>query len=173
MRKTVLVLTLIAACGAWVFGQEVKIQENTPFTYAYLEGNGPYQGVGAKIGELMEEAGQQGLQFQGTPFGLYLNSPQEVKSPDEYKWLVGVPVAAEAKIAAPLLRGEYKHTLVARCMFKGPYEAVSSTYGAIFAFIAQNGYRPAGPIMEMYWNDPMTVPAAELLTEIIIPVAKK
>ncbi len=173
MKKAVLVLVLVAACVTLVFGQEVKIQENTPFTYAYLEGSGPYQGIGVKIGELMQEAGKQALEFQGSPFGMYLNSPQDVKSPAEYKWLVGVPVSAGAKVAAPLLKGEYKHTLVARCMYKGPYEAVSSTYGAVFAFIAQNGYRPAGPIMEMYWNDPMTVPTAELLTEIIVPVTKK
>ena len=173
MRTAILIMTLIAACLAPVFGQEVKIQENTPFTYAYLEGSGPYEGMGTKIGELMQVAGQQSIEFQGSPFSMYLNSPQDVKSPAEYKWLVGVPVPPGAKVAAPLMKGEYKYTLVARTMYKGPYNGVASTYAAVFAFIGRNGYRPAGPIMEMFWNDPMTVPPAELLTEIIVPVAKR
>lgn len=173
MKKTTLFVVLLASCLFWSFGQEVKIQDNTPFAYAYLEGGGPYQQVGAKIGELMQEVMKQQVLAQGTPFALYLNSPQEVKSEAELKWLVGMPIPKDAAVSAPLKKGEFGFPLVARCLYKGPYEAIGPTFGLVMQFIATNGYRPAGPIMEQYWNDPMTVPAAELLTEIIVPVEKK
>jgi AraC family transcriptional regulator len=37
----------------------------------------------------------------------------------------------------------------------------------------KNGYKIAGPSMELYLNDPMEVPESEILTEIQQPVTKK
>jgi effector-binding domain-containing protein len=173
MKKTALTLILLASLFIWSYGQEVKIQDNTPFAYAYLEGGGPYTQLGAKIGELMQEAMKQQVRFVGGPFGLYLNSPQDVKNQADLKWLVGIPIPEAAMVAAPLKKDEFHYAKVARCTHKGPYEAVAPTYAKVMEFIAANGYRPAGPVMEQYLNDPMTVPASELLTEIIVPVEKK
>lgn len=173
MKRTALFLVMLASFLVWSYGQEVKIQDNTSFTYAYLEGSGPYTQLGAKIGELMQEIMKQQVRAEGGPFGLYLNSPQEVKSPAELKWLVGMPIPREATVLAPLKKDEFLYTTVARCLYKGPYEAVGPTYAKVMEFIAANGYRPAGPIMEQYLNDPMSTPTAELLTEIIVPIAKK
>jgi len=173
MRKPIIAILVLAACVIGAQGQEVTIQDNAPFTYAYLEGNGPYNQIGAKIGALMQEISKQQLQGDGAPFGLYLNSPQEVKSEAELKWRVGIPVSKKVPVAAPLLKDEFNFTKVARYLYTGPYEKVPESYAKIFQYIGANGYQMAGPIMEQYWNDPMTVKPEQLMTEIIIPVVKK
>jgi len=173
MKKATFWVFVLFICFAAAWGEEVKIQDNTPFAYACLEGNGSYNQISAKIGQLMEEITKQQVLSDGNPFGLYLNSPQDVKSAAELKWLVGISIPKEAKPAAPLKRGEFSYPKVARYLYTGPYERVGEVFAKIMQFIGANGYRVAGPIMEMYWNDPMTVKPEQLMTEILIPVEKK
>lgn len=173
MKRTALILALVALGAVWAAGQDIKIQDNKPFPFAYLEGSGPYAGIGTKIGNLMQELTKQQVVGEGTPFAMYLNSPQDVKSPADLRWFVGIAVGKDAKVAAPLKRGDFAYEKVARCMYKGPYEAVGPTYGKVLAYIAANGYRPVGPFTEFYWNDPTTTAPADLLTEILVPVTKK
>jgi effector-binding domain-containing protein len=172
MKKALIIFLVLAAGLGLAWGQEVRIEDNTPFTYVYLEGSGSYQQISAKMTELFHEVGRQELPMDA-PFGLYLNSPQEVKSEAELEWLVGMPVGPKVPVAAPLKKGEFNFIKVARCLYTGPYDQVASAYGKVMQFIEANGYRAAGPVMEQYLNDPMTVPAAELQTEIIVPVEKK
>jgi effector-binding domain-containing protein len=54
---------------------------------------------------------------------------------------------------------------------KGPYEGTAQAYKKLFAWIAENHKKVAGPTREVYLNDPKTVPPEELLTEIYAPVA--
>ena len=173
MKKPIGLILGLAACFLWAWGEEVTIQDNTPFAYAYLEGTGPYNQISAKIGRFMEEITKQRIMSDGNPFGLYLNSPQNVKSEAELKWLVGISIPKDAKPAAPLLKGEYSFPKVARYLYTGPYERSGEALAKIMQYIGANGYRVAGPVMEMYWNDPLTVKPEQLMTEILVPVEKK
>jgi len=169
MRKTVLMSMLVAACVGLAFGQEVKILDSTPFSYAGLSCSGSYEQIAAKMGQFIQEFFKQKLTPAGAPFGLYLNSPEEVKTED-LKWEIGFPVAKEAAVAEPLRKGEYGFRKVASAIHAGPYDKVSETYAKMLKFIAANGYRAAGPILERYLNNPMQVKPEDLKTEIIIPV---
>ena len=153
--------------------QEIQIKQIVPFAYAYLECSGTYRQIPEKIGMFMQEFFKQKLQPMGEFFGLYLNSPQQVKE-EELKWQVGFSVAREAAVASPLEKGEFTHTQVAVCLYVGPYENVGSAYGRIFEFIENNGYEAAGPIMEKYLDqNPQAVKPSDLRTEINVPVKKK
>jgi len=173
MKKAAVFVLALAVCLAAAWGDEVKVQANTPFTYACLECSGSYAQIPAKVGEFIGEFFKQGLMPAGAMFGLYLNSPAEVKSEAELKWQVGFPVAAEAQVAAPLKKAEYKFTLVAYYLYKGPVDKVAESYGKIMQFLEANGYQVAGPCLERYLDNPQMVKPEEMRTEILFPVEKK
>ena len=61
--------------------------------------------------------------------------------------------------------------LVATTVHVGPYSEVGKAYTALQKWMTDNGRRPAGMVREIYLNDPDTVAAEELLTEIDWPIA--
>jgi effector-binding domain-containing protein len=173
MKKTIFVFSLITFMAALVCGQEVVIQDTTPFTYAYLECSGSYNQIPAKIGVFMPEFFKQNLMPTGNFFGMYLNAPGQVKE-EELQWRLGFPVPADAAVAAPLLKGECKAAKMAVYLYIGPYEKVGDAYGKIFEFIAKSGFKAVGPTMEKYLDmNPEAVKPEEHRTEINVPVEKK
>lgn len=173
MKKTLFVFVWIALWTVSLSGQEVVIQDTAPFTYAYLECSGSYQQIPAKIAIFMQEFFKQNLMPAGNFFGLYLNSPGQVKE-EELQWRLGFPIASEAAVAAPLQKSEFKFSKIAVYLYVGPYEKVGDAYGKIFAFIDQNGYKATGPTMEKYLDmNPEAVKPEERKTEINLPVEKK
>jgi AraC family transcriptional regulator len=173
MKKTLFALVLIALWAVSLSGQEIKIQDTAPFTYAYLECNGAYQQVPAKVNEFMGEFFKQRLMPAGNFFGMYLNSPGQVKE-EELQWRLGFPIAAGTAVAAPLQKGECKATKMAVYLYVGPYEKVGEAYSKIFTFIDKNGYKAAGPCIEKYLDmNPEAVKPEERKTEINLPIEKK
>ena len=87
---------------------------------------------------------------------------------------------ADVEVAAPIVEKieeteEIKcYTLpggkMAKIIHKGPYDKCETTYNKIFAWIDKNGKKIAGPIREVYLNDPREVGLEEALTEIYIPI---
>ena len=173
MKQIFFASVFITFMAAMVCGQEIVIQDTAPFTYAYLECSGSYNQIPAKIGEFMPEFFKQNLMPAGNFFGMYLNAPGQVKE-EELQWRLGFPIAAEATVAAPLLKGECTATKIASYLYVGPYEKVGEAYVKISAFIDQNGYKMVGPTIEKYLDmDPSAVKPEDLRTEINIPVEKK
>ena len=172
MKKEALLILFVFAFVAFAAGQDVQIKDQKAFFYAYLECTGSYSQISAKIGEFMGEFFGQGLgSFTGV-MALYFNMPGEVPEA-ELKWRVGMPIGKEAEPAAPLRKDVFDFPKVASYLYVGPYEKVGEAYGKVMAYIEQNGWKIAGPPMEMYLNNPMSVPPEKLETEIIIPVEKK
>jgi effector-binding domain-containing protein len=172
MKKTIPAFVAVALLAVLLPAQEVKIEDATPFAYAYLECRGSYAQIPAKINEFMGAFFGQGLMPQGSFFAMYLNAPAEVKE-EELQWRLGFPLAADAQVAAPLQKGECRAAKVAVTIHAGPYDKVSGSYAKVFAFIADQGFQPAGPCIEKYLNNPMQVKPEELRTEINVPVQKK
>lgn len=172
MKKTIPALVAIALLAALLPAQEVRIADAEPFAYAYLECRGSYAQIPAKINEFMGAFFQQGLTPQGSFFAMYLNAPADVKEED-LLWRLGFPVAAGAAVAAPLQQGECRAAKIAVYVHVGPYDKVGESYAKVFAFIADQGYKPAGPCIEKYLNNPMEVKPEELRTEINVPVEKE
>jgi effector-binding domain-containing protein len=173
MKKIVFAFIAIAVLAVLLQGQEVTIRDNTPFHYAYLECKGSYAQIPDKIGEFMGAFFKQGLMPAGNFFGMYLNSPGQVKE-EELQWRLGFPVAANAVVAAPLLKGECTAAKMAVYLYVGPYDKVGLAYGKIMESVDAGGYKPAGPAMEKYLDqDPGAVKPEELRTEINLPVEKK
>jgi effector-binding domain-containing protein len=122
--------------------------------------------MGEAFGALLGHAGASGAQFSGPPFCYY---PDEMA--EEFDVVVCLPVAPGATAGAGVDLETVPGGTAASTVHVGPYSGMEPTYAALQAWMAANGRRPAGPPREIYLNDPATVPAGELLTEIDWPVA--
>lgn len=172
MKKAIAAILVIAACAALGNAQDVQIKDQTPFAYAYLDCAGSFQQIPAKIMEFMGAFFKQGLRPAGDLFAMYFNSPQAVPEA-ELKWLIGMPVAAGAAPVEPLKKGEFTHPKVAVCLHIGPYDKVAATYAKLTAYLDETGWKPAGPALEYYLDNPQTTAPDKLRTEIVWPVEKK
>lgn len=61
---------------------------------------------------------------------------------------------------------------VAAALHVGPYEEMGLADHALHAWVEEHGLEPAGPIREVYRNDPACVEPARLETEVLLPVTR-
>jgi effector-binding domain-containing protein len=126
---------------------------------------------------LMQLAGyiiEKKITFAGMPmFICHETSPECVKEANEngtalveVVWPVAGTVTGSGVIEVyPLPGGK-----MVRTVHKGPYETCESTYLALFSWIEHHHLQIAGPIREIYPNDPREVKPEEILTEILVPI---
>jgi len=172
MKKTCFGLLIAFVLTVVGFGQDVQIKDQKAFFYAYLECTGPYSQIQAKIGEFMQAYMSQGLGSFSGLMALYFNAPGQVPEA-QLKWRIGSPIGKDAEPAAPLKKDVFDYPKVAFCLHVGPYEKVAGTYAKLTAFMEKNGWKPAGPGMEIYLDDPQSTAPDKLRTEIYMPVVKK
>ena len=89
----------------------------------------------------------------------------------EFEIAVCMPVAPGAAGGERVAVEEVPGATVASTVHVGPYSEIGKAYTALQKWMTDAGRRPAGMVREVYLNDPGTVPADELLTEIDWPVA--
>jgi len=67
--------------------------------------------------------------------------------------------------------GELPAGQVAVTWHVGPYTTLSRSWGALTAWVAEQGREPAGAFWEVYWTDPRTQhDSSQWRTELIIPI---
>ena len=128
-------------------------------------------------GLLMQLAGyiiENRIAFAGPPaFICHETSPECVKEANEngtaiveVVWPVAGTVTGSGDIQVSTLPGGK----MVRTVHRGPYETCEPTYLALFSWIENHQLQIAGPIREIYPNDPREVKPEEILTEILVPV---
>jgi effector-binding domain-containing protein/DNA-binding transcriptional MerR regulator len=84
---------------------------------------------------------------------------------------VAVPVVGRLEISDPSIElKSLAETKVLSVVHKGSYETLFLTYRDIFKYMAKSSLEIAGPIRELYLNDPAKTSAEELMTEIQVPI---
>jgi effector-binding domain-containing protein len=101
----------------------------------------------------------------GPPFVQYFNMDMAALDLE-----AGLPVLRPLPGEGYVEAGEMPAGPYATCRFTGPYSQLASAYAALNGWMAEHGYRPAGPVYEVYLNDPAEVLPEELETEILFPV---
>jgi effector-binding domain-containing protein len=150
-----------------------SIKEVEPFAYCCLEHTGVFSEMPDVIGELMVNVREQNIAPQGAIIAVYHDAPDQVE-PEALRWEVGFPVTAQALVQPPLLKKTWEHTSVAETVHVGPYEKTGETIVKLTEWLTANGYEPAGPVLETYFDmDPDAVDPAKLRTQVWIPVVKK
>ncbi|MGE5396970.1 MAG: GyrI-like domain-containing protein [Chitinophagales bacterium] len=122
------------------------------------------QGLDKLMGGIVEEIMAAGKMPVGAPILVYYD--------EEY-----VPERVDLEAAFPvdepaLITGTLPAIKAARYVHVGPYDTMEPVYGAVMAWIGEQGFRVAGPMREAYPNDPAVTPPEKLITELVIPVAR-
>ncbi len=119
-------------------------------------------------GEIMVQAGIQGLEQAGAPFAVY-----ETWDPENDRVIIraGIPVNKEGKSEGNVKYIKTEVQKVASVDFFGPYENSGMGHEAMDAYIQANGLTIVGAPYEFYMNDPSTVTnPMEIHTKISYPV---
>lgn len=156
-----------------MFSAETKQIESQ--TVAFVTMHGSYDQIPDAYGRLYGWLAQHGIAPEGMPQAVYLTDPASVPL-DQSVYELWAPVSAEQPEVPADEDGigikVVPAMLVAAAMHVGPYETVDATYTSLWAWIAGQGYAPAGPPAEVYFSDPADTRPEDYLTEVRIPVGK-
>jgi len=149
----------------------VTVKEIEPYFYAALEMTGSYQQHEQAFQTLYEQANSQGIPTNNPPFGVYYDDP-ETTPEEELTWDLGLALPEEKEVKEPLTLKKWDYTTVATLDYTGPWnEEMQGAFLKIFEWIADNGYTPAGPVMQMYLDQPTQNEQGEWIGSVTIAVA--
>jgi len=135
---------------------------------------GKYEIIPTMIAQVCRFAVEQGLEIVGPPtFVCHETSAEAAERANEEGTAdveIAVPVDHKIDGTDEIRCYELPGGTTARIVHQGPYEECTPTYERLFAWIGAEGKRIAGPIREVYLNDPREVAPEEILTEIYAPI---
>jgi len=153
---------------------DIEIVDVQPQNVMGMTRKGPYQIIAQMIPELFQYLVPKGAQFAGPPMFLChetsMEQAEQADAEGSAEVEVVVPVASEIAGTDEISFYELPGGKMAKTTHQGPYEECKATYEKLLAWIGQNQHRIAGPIREIYLNDPREVPPEEILTEIHAPI---
>ncbi len=108
---------------------------------------------------------EMGAEPAGPPFGAYYNHDMENLDVE-----MGFPVTKPLPETDQFKSRIIPERKAVTCLFKGSYSQLDVPYKAVYDWIEQNKLEIADAHYDFYLNDPCSVPEAELLTKVSIPV---
>ncbi len=155
---------------------EVTIVELSPQPVLGMRKKGAYREIPVMLHRVCEFAFSKNIQITGYPvFLCHETTAEEAQKAD-------IEVNADMEVAFPISEFvestgdeeirvyELSGGKMAKIVHKGPYEECTLTYEKLFSWITENGKRIAGPVREVYMNDPREIQPEEILTEIYAPI---
>ncbi|MBN1479458.1 GyrI-like domain-containing protein [candidate division KSB1 bacterium] len=152
MKKILLAVLLISLVAiADEEKKEFEVKEIEPFWYCALDMKGSYDKHEEAFQTLYNEASVQGLGADFIAFGIYYDDPSQV-APEDLTWELGFELEEKVELKEPLVLKKWDYTLVVSSMYEGVFsdEAFGAAHQKLFEWIGQNGYTPAGPMMEKF-----------------------
>ena len=151
---------------------DIAIIDWPAMSLATLDHRGPYDHIGEAFDRLQAWAGGRGLIRPDSVFvGLYHDDPKSVPAANlRSQAAIGVPPdtlvgPGMGLVHMPALRA-------ARLRFQGPYAELEPVYDRLYGeWLPTSGEEPADhPAFEHYVNDCRSLPPAEWLTDIHLPL---
>ena len=160
-----------------VFGDrvmsEVSISSVEPQLVMGMRKRGTYAEIRPMTRKIQKYIEAGGAQIAGPPMFICHETPKEVVKVNlqhNADVEVVIPVSTEIEGSTEIVCYELPGGPMAKITHQGPYERSAAAYKKLFAWIAENHKKVAGPTREVYLNDPRKVSPEELLTEIYAPV---
>ena len=153
---------------------EVVIIDVAPHLVVGMRKRGTYAQIRPMMLTLRDYIAAAGAEIVGPPaFICHENPKNVVKANLQHNADVEVviPVSKRIEEVEEIACYELAGGPMAKIIHKGPYDRSAQAYKTLFAWIAENHRKIAGPTREVYLNDPKKVAPDELLTEIYAPVA--
>ncbi len=152
---------------------EVNIRKVEPQLVVGMRKRGTYAQIRPMITQIRRCIEAAGAQVAGPPTFVCHETPKEVVRANLQRNAdveVVVPVSEQIEGTDEVACYELPGGPMAIITHKGPYEKSAVAYKKLFAWIAENRKKVAGPTREVYLNDPKEVAPEELVTEIYAPV---
>ena len=158
-----------AAIPAQLVATDVSWKERLEQPYVYLEVFGDYRDVGSAMRSMLERARLAGVEPGGPPFVLYFDDPASVPV-ERLRARACLPIATRIGSVPGLSADLLPRAMVAYTRVRGPYPELPRVYPGLFAYLADHGWVPAGPLREIYQTDPGSVQTwNELESELQLP----
>jgi len=145
------------------------------FTLAAIRHVGPYTAISQAFSQLLAWAGPRGLVGPAPRcIAIGHDSPERVPAA-ELRADAGLVVPPDTAVSDAVRLVHVPPLRVASLLFKGPYTELGGAYRWLYqAWLPASGEAPADhPPMEEYRNDCSTLPPAEWLTEIMLPLQRR
>ena len=153
---------------------EPVVKETTTLRVMSKRAKGEYgPTIGRLIGELMQciyspENQRNFVKMVGPLMTIYHD--HEYKE-EEADLEVAVPISGRVTVTDPSIEvRNIPPQRVVSLIHKGPYESMGQAYAKLNEHITKNGLSYAGPMMDLYLNDPNKVSRDEVMTEIQAPI---
>ena len=153
---------------------DVVIKNVEPRLVVGMRKRGTYAQIRPMLAGVRRYIEAHGAQIVGPPAFVCHETPKDVVRANlrhNADVEVVIPVSVEIPGNEEIACYELSGGPMAVITHKGPYEKSAASYKRLFAWLAENHKKVAGPTWEVYLNDPQKVTPEELLTEIYAPVA--
>ncbi len=152
----------------------VEIRSFPETRLAALAHHGPYPAIGATFDRLWHQMAAAGLvaRIAGPAVALYHDDPAAVPASD-LRADAALTIADDAQLPAGLTELVLPAGRAAVLTYRGPYAGLPEPWAWLYAgWLPASGEVPATrPPFERYLNAPATTAPADLLTEIVLPLA--
>ncbi len=124
--------------------------------------------IGDLCGILVQPENQRNMvKMAGPCMAIYHDQEYKEKDADIE---VAIPITGRIEADSSTEVKSLPAAKVLAVVHKGSYDTLHLTYKEIFDYIMKGGLEFAGPIRELYLNDPAKTPAEELMVEIQVPI---
>lgn len=149
---------------------DFEIRPTTRQHTAAIKMTRPVAQIGAAMGEafpkIFHAVVSAGVEAAGMPLARYFDFGEQ-----ETTFECAIPVPAEFTPTDEVKASSVGGSEAAFGLHVGPYVTIGETWGAMMAWVAEQGRAPAGPTWEVYVDDPQDVAPEQLRTELYIPLA--
>jgi effector-binding domain-containing protein len=154
--------------------EEITINEVPPQQVLGIKKTGNYLLIPELLMKVYGVIVENKITIAGMPtFVCHETSPDAVKEANEKGTAlveVAWPVSGTVNGSGEIRVYELPGGKMVRTVHRGPYETCESTYLRLFSWIEEHHLRIAGPIREIYPNDPREIKPEEIITEILVPI---
>jgi effector-binding domain-containing protein len=176
--KLLKLLFVVVSLFNYNFAQQsnvaVQLVNSDSFYYCTLEMTGSYDQHPEAFMKLIDFCSTNNLEMIAA--GIYWNSPENTK-PEDLKWELAVYVPNEMKVDEPFKIKKWEYNLSVAAEYDGIYltEAEGKAFTDAYKYAADNGYKPIGPFVRRFLNQPMPTSDGRFAgrVQILIPVEKK
>jgi effector-binding domain-containing protein len=151
---------------------EVRRLEEQPVASSVIPGIGP-DAVGAALHGILPDVFSHleasGVPMLGAPFARY----HPGRTAGTFDLEAGIPVGGDFAETDTIKRRTLPGGDVLTVTHVGSYDGLPTTLASFAAWREANGRTAAGPYWEVYVDDPSTVPADQVRTELFEPLAPK
>lgn len=153
-------------------GFPVSIEILSPIRCASIAHSGAYMQIDRAMGKLFNALAAQAIMASDQRMLAVFYDDPDLVPVESLRSRACSPVADGVTLAPPIEEAVVRGGLYARLRYRGPYADMEGAYRWLLGvWLPQSGHEPDDePMFEAYLNSPQQVAAAELITDIHLPL---